>query len=509
MTPTRDLPNEDDLYCSNLPTSPSPDLGKVLVTGASGYVGGLLVRELSCRGYDVRAMVMAAADEYRQVWPGVEVVSADALESRDLIPALAGVSTAYYLIHSMQQRPREYEYRDLRAAENFRRAAESTGVRRIIYLGGLADIRAAHSSPIYRRREVAEALKAGEASVTVLRAPVIIGAGSYSFEILLGLARHLPLVLVPLWARNLCQPIATRDVASYLVGALEVEDTVGADFEIGGASVLTYEQMLMELRRMLGRGTLGLPSPISSVRPYAYLASLLTPVPYASSYSSMQGLEHELVCRDNNIRKLVPIELLTYGESVEQALQRQQRRAVYARWSDSYPPAHELAPRFEEFRRQATFTSGYSLRTGKPAAALFDGIVRLGGKKGWFRGSWMWQARGFVDRLFKGVGTSRGRKQAAELRVNDVIDFWRVEELEPDRRLLLRAEMKVPGNAWLEFRIAEDGEGAGEAAAGLRTLSATAYFDTHSLGGRAYWYLLLPFHSNIFRKLLEDVVAAA
>jgi uncharacterized protein YbjT (DUF2867 family) len=490
------LKNED-LFCYNLPSSPRPEIGRVLVTGASGYIGGRLVPELLARGYKVRAMVRGDSPVYSALWPNAEIAVADALKSGPLKEALEGIDTAYYLLHSLQLGPKGFELADIKAAQNFRRAAEEKQIKRIIYLGGLGDLRSPLSSHLRSRIEVAEELKRGKIPVTILRAAIIIGSGSASYEIIKHLVRRLPVILIPHWAKNRCQPIAIRDVIKYLVGVLEIPQAAGREFDIGGPDILTYEKMLKTLAILLHKRKVFIPFFFSNIRFYAYFASLLTPVPNPITQCLMEGLKNEVVCQEDSIRSLLPFEPISYKEAIIRALSREEQDRISTRWSDAYPPAHELAMKLHELKDGPVYTARYELFTQKDASSLFKSICKIGGKEGWFHNNWMWRLRGMLDRILLGVGTSRGRKSYSSLKINDVIDFWRIEDLKENERLLLRAEMKLPGKAWLEFKIEEDSI--------RRRLSVAAYYDTHTISGKIYWYLCLPFHHLIFKKLIEDI----
>ena len=489
----------DDLFCRVLPSRPKPEMGKILVTGATGYIGGRLVPELLARGYRVCAMLRAPLPEPQERWPGVEEVIADASDPVALRAALRDVHTAYYLIHSLLLGPTRFEEADAQNAANFRRAAEEAGVKRIIYLGGLGDVRTVLSPHLRSRTRVAEELQSGRVPTTVLRAAIIIGAGSASYEIIEYLVRSVPVIPIPSWARTKCQPIAVRDVIRYLVGALETPETAGGSYDIGGSEVLTYEAMLRTLASVLGKKRLYLPVPrlFSGVSLYAYMAGLLTPVPAPITRSLMESLRNDVVCQDDRIHRLIPFAPVSYKEAIVLALTREERDEIHSRWSDAYPPAHELAMKLREAATPPRYQTTYSHPSSKPASALFLSICRIGGKKGWFHGNWMWRLRGVLDSLLMGVGTARGRRSQTSLRVNDVIDFWRVEEIVKNRKLLLRAEMRLPGRAWLEFEITPVG--------GQNRLRVTAYYDTRTLWGRVYWYLFLPFHWHIFENLILQI----
>ena len=486
-----------DLLCHGLPSKPVEGMGKILVTGASGYIGGRLIPELLARGYAVRAMVRGEGNVFRTLWPDVEVVEADALVPDQVRTALEGVEVAYYLIHSMLLGPGKFEVTDLEAAHSFRTAAEEQGGARIIYLGGLGDIRGELSSHLQSRMEVAEELDRGMVPVTVFRAAVIIGSGSASYEIIEHLIKRARAIPLPRWSENRCQPISIRDVVKYLVGALETPATKGRSFDIGGPEVLSYKKMLIELAKVRGKKIAFFQFPLSGLTSYAYIISLLTPVPLALTRCLMEGLENEVVCQNDDIRKLLPFKPLLYREAVLKAMGKEALDRVDTRWSDAYPPRHNLAVHLHEVMDKMAYVAKYSIITEKRASGLFMTLCRLGGKEGWFHSNWMWRLRGLMDKLLTGVGTARGRKRQSTLQIGDVIDFWRVEDLEEDRRLLLRAEMLLPGHAWLEFEISKSGED--------RELHVTAHYNTRSIAGKLYWYSCLPFHRFIFRNLLLEI----
>ena len=444
-------------------------------------------------------MVRSASPEYSARWPKAKVVVADALDEdrQSLEKALEGIHTAYYLLHSLYLGPEDFEAADIRAARNFREAAQKQKVKRIIYLGGLGDAQSSLSSHLRSRMEVAEELQRSEIPVTILRAGIIIGSGSASYEIIMHLVRRLRVLFIPSWAQNRCQPISVRDVIKYLVGTLEVPQTAGRHFDIGGTNVLTYAKMLMILSRVIGLKLFFIPSPISNISIFSYFVSLVTPVPAPITKCLMEGLKNEVVCQEQSIKEYVPFKTMSYKESIIRALTREEQDRVYTRWSDAYPPAHELAIKLHELPMEPTFEAQYSLKTTKDSAALFRSLCNVGGKEGWFYNNWLWRARGMIDRLLGGVGTSRGRRSYLQLKINDVIDFWRIEDLQEGRRLLLRSEMKLPGKAWLEFDIEDAGH--------ERTLSLTAFYGTSRFWGKVYWYACLPFHHVIFQNLLEAI----
>jgi hypothetical protein len=347
------------------------------------------------------------------------------------------------------------------------------------------------------RAIVAQELQKGKVPTTILRASIIIGSGSASYEIIQHLVKNAPIFFIPTWARTKCQPISIRDVIKYLVGVLEVSETSGKSFDIGGRDILTYEMMLKILADLHGKKRFFLSFPFSMVGFFAYLASLLTPVPAPITRCLMEGVRNQVICQNDNIKSVLPFQPITYKEALLRAMSREERDKVYTRWSDAYPPAHALAIKLRELKETPHHTSGSSLLTEKSASSLFYSICKIGGKEGWFYSNWMWRLRGMLDRVLMGVGTSRGRRSVSSLRINDVIDFWRVEDLRRDEMLLLRAEMKLPGRAWLEFSI--------EREVRKNRLSVKGYYQPQGLFGKIYWYVFLPFHHIIFMDLIRQI----
>ncbi len=488
---------EYDLFCTDLPTTPKPEMGTIFVSGASGYIGGRLVPELLARGYRLKVMARGNPSDYVERWPGTEICIVDALDKDGLKKALEGVHTAYYLIHSMLLGSKKFESADIQAARNFREAAEENNVNRIIYLGGLGDVKSSLSAHLRSRFQVALELQKGKTPVTVLRAAVIIGSGSASYEILKNLVRKFPVILSPRWARTLCQPIAVRDVIKYLVGVLELDEAKGKYFDIGGNEIMDYQNMMKIIGEAMGKKRFFIPVPFSASQFFAYLLSLFTPVPARITMCLMGGCKNEVICHNNQILKLLPFQLITYKEAVIRAMTREEQDRIHTRWSDAYPPSHELAIKLSELPKPPEYTSTYSIDTIKDSASIFTNICKIGGKHGWFNSNLLWRLRGMIDRILLGVGSSRGRRSDSTLRVNDVIDFWRVEGFKQDEMLLLRAEMKLPGKAWLMFNIDKKED--------KNILTVKSFFTTQSLFGKIYWYMFLPFHHFIFYDIINQI----
>ena len=489
--------DSNELLCTNLLTTPKPEVGTILVTGATGYVGGRLVPELLARGYKVKVMARVYTKDLQQRWPQAEIVVADALNLDELNLALKDVKVAYYLIHSLLLGPKRFEKADILAANNFRAAAEKNKLDRIIYLGALGD-KNSHLSPHLRSRlHVAEVLQLGEISTTVLRAAIIIGSGSASYEILKSLVKNTPILFLPYWAKTKCQPISIRTLINILVGVLETEGTEGQSYDVGGFEILTYERLLKIMAKIQNKKRLFVHTSFSNFKFYSYIASFLTPVPAPVIKTLFQSGKNEVLCNNegklpNSIYKPV-----TFKETVLRAMTREELDKVHTRWSDEYPRAYELAIKLKELEKPPYYISAYSLVTSKRANSLFSSFCKIGGDEGWFNQNWMWKLRGILDSILLGVGTSRGRRSMNTIRIHDVVGFFRVEELEMNKRLLLRAEMKLPGKAWLEFKTNEENT--------LNRLTISAYFEPDGWKGKVYWYNFLPFHHIIFSNLIKNI----
>lgn len=471
----------------------------LLVTGATGYIGGRLIPRLLAAGYPVRALVRDRKRLEGRPWLGqVEVVEGDALDPASLRRALEGVSAAYYLIHGMQGGETHAE-RDLQTARNFARQAESARIQRIIYLGELADPAAGLSPYLRARRETGYILKSGYVPVTEFRAGMVIGSGSALFEMIRYVAERQPAFICPRWWFSLAQPIAIRDVLSYLVDALSAPASLSQTIEIGGATRLTYADMLQGYCRQRGLKRLLLPVPFYAPRLSAYWVHMVTPVHWRVVLPLIEGLHASLTVAGDAARRLFPhIEPLDFDTALRLALGRVQSDDVETSWMDALVVS-------QGDNRPVTLTTseGMILETRRlvldlPPAPVFRAYTGLGGERGWLYLNWTWQVRGWLDKLFGGVGLRRGRRHPDEIRVGEALDFWRVEAVEPERLLRLRAEMKVPGKAWLEFQSIPQPDGK-------TLLTQTAYFAPRGLSGFLYWYLLYPIHSFIFSGMIRKV----
>jgi uncharacterized protein YbjT (DUF2867 family) len=468
----------------------------ILVTGATGYIGGRLIPQLAVRGHRVRVL---ARDPRRLSGLAAEVhdiAQGDVLRPETLAPALEGVETAYYLIHSMTTGGGDFAATDRLAASNFAAACARAHVRRIVYLGGLGRGGQCLSTHLASRQEVGAVLRASPTPVTELRAAIIIGAGSASFEIIRDLAAKLPLMITPRWVHSRCEPIAVAQVLEYLVGVLDEPRSIDQVLEIGGGEVLTYAEMLRQCAAALGRRIRMLSLPVLTPGLSAYWLNLVTTVPMSLARPLVEGLRNDVVTADHRIREWLPVRDVPYREAVAAALAEDIAGGPMSRWTGAETtPAGAPQPvgtlvLVDE--REASCSAN--------ADALFDVVQRVGGETGWYYADVLWRARGLIDRLLGGVGMRRGRPAGA-LAVGHPVDFWRVEELQPGRLLRLRAEMKLPGVARLEFRVQPAGTGA--------VLHQRASFQPRGVFGLLYWYGLKPAHFAVFRGMARALVRAA
>ncbi len=479
----------------------------ILVTGATGYVGGRLIPRLLEAGYRVRLLVRDARRLQGRPWlEQIEIAEGDVFKPETLTPAVQGVTAAYYLIHSMSGHS-DFDERDMTAAKNFGNAANKAGVRRIIYLGGLGDPDADLSPHLRSRQQTGDALRACGVPVTEFRAAVIVGSGSVSFEMIRDLTERLPVMICPRWVYTRMQPIAIRNVLDYLVVAIDAGETgklVGNQIiEIGGENVLTYGEMMHQYAEVRGLKRWLIPVPVLTPRLSSYWVHWVTPVPASIARPLIEGLRNEVIVRDDAAKVLFPeIQPLNYREAVARALGSLDADQVETAWSDSLASSQGDRPSVMLKSQHGMITELRQQEVDAPAQDVFFAFARLGGARGWLYWNWSWRLRGIADRLVGGVGFRRGRRHAIEVRVGDAIDFWRVEAVEPGRLLRLRAEMKVPGRAWLQFDVEPQG-------ADKSFLRQTAFFAPKGLSGLLYWYVLYPVHALIFSGMIHNLAEAA
>ncbi|MEU5807764.1 SDR family oxidoreductase [Streptomyces sp. NPDC047718] len=483
-----------------------------LVTGATGYIGGRLVPELLDAGHRVRCLARSPEKLRDHPWAGrTEIVRGDAGDEDSVAAALDGIDVAYYLVHALGGGT-GFEERDRATARTFAERARAAGVRRIVYLGGLtpagipADALSAH---LRSRAEVGEILLASGVPTTVLRAAVIIGSGSASFEMLRYLTERLPVMVTPSWVGTRVQPIAVRDVLRYLVGSATMPAGVSRAFDIGGPDVVTYETMMHRyaaVAQLPPRFILRVPMLTPGLS--SHWIGLITPVPRALARPLAESLRHEVVCAEHDIARWVPDPPGTpigLDRALELALQRVREARVTTRWSSAGVPGapSDPLPTDPDWAGGSLYTDRRELAVEASPGALWRVVEGIGGENGWYSFPLAWAVRGWLDRLVGGVGIRRGRRDAARLRVGDSLDFWRVEEIEPGRLLRLRAEMRLPGLAWLEMYAEADG------AAGCARYRQRALFHPHGLLGHLYWWSVSPFHAVVFGGMARNIARAA
>jgi uncharacterized protein YbjT (DUF2867 family) len=479
----------------------------VLVTGATGYVGGRLVPALLEEGHTVRCVTRDVGRLRDVPWrTRVEVVKGDVINFDDMLRALAGVEIAYYLVHSLAT-GRDFEARDRQAAEMFAAAASAARVKRIVYLGGLSPQDTALSPHLRSRTEVGEVFLAGDVPTVVLCAAVILGSGSASFEMLRYLTERLPAMVTPRWVRNRIQPIAIRDVIRYLAAWASLPGEVNRSFDIGGPEVLTYIEMMQRYARVAGlRRRLIIPVPVLSPSLSSHWVNFVTPVPSAIARPLIESLRYEVICGEHDIAQWVadPPEGLTgFDQAVQFALARAAESVVPTRWSNATWPStpSDPLPSDPDWSGGSFYIDDRTAHVNASTQDLWRVIEGIGGEHGWYSWSFAWALRGWLDRLFGGAGLRRGRRDPAHLYVGEALDFWRVEEITVGQLLRLRAEMKLPGTAWLELSVGEDESGT--------FYHQRALFQPRGLGGHAYWRMIAPFHGIVFGGMVRNIVRAA
>ncbi|MCX4767482.1 SDR family oxidoreductase [Streptomyces sp. NBC_01275] len=490
---------------------PGPPGPLCLVTGATGYIGGRLVPELLAAGLRVRCLARSPDRLRDHPWAGeVEVVRGDVMDAASVAAALRGVEVAYYLVHALGT-GKDFEETDRRAARIFGEQARAAGVRRLVYLGGLTPdgVPERELSPHLRSRaEVGRILLGSGVPTAVLRAAVVIGSGSASFEMLRYLTERLPVMVTPSWVRTRIQPVAVRDVLRALVGGALMPDDVNRAFDIGGPDVLTYREMMIRYAAVAGLPRrLILPVPVLSPGLSSRWVGLVTPVPASIARPLTESLRHEVVCHEHDIARYAPDppgHPVGFDEAVRLALQRVRDAKVTTRWSSASLPGapSDPLPTDPDWAGGSLYTDHRELYVDAPRTSLWRVIEGIGGDNGWYSLPLAWAVRGWLDRLAGGVGLRRGRRDPDRLRVGDSLDFWRVEEIEPGRLLRLRAEMRLPGLAWLEMYAETDD-------AGRTRFRQRALFHPRGLLGHAYWWSVSPFHAVVFGGMARNIARAA
>lgn len=482
-------------------------MDSVLVTGASGYIGARLIPLLLDKGHRVRAVARSAAKLACRPWashPNLELAEADLLDAGSLTKAMHGCASAYYLVHSMNPRSRDFALTDRIAAYNFVQAARDTDLERIIYLSGMGEMDdPALSKHLRSRAEVGRILSLAPAKLTMLRAAVILGSGSASFEILRYLVDRLPVMTTPRWVRTTSQPIAVSNVLNYLAGCLDVPETAGQAYDIGGPDILSYQDLFDIYAQEAGlRKRIIIPVPFLSIHLSSLWLDFVTPVPTTLAKPLIHGLKNTVVCSENRIRELIPQELLTCRQAIARALDKVRQQTVDTCWSDAGATQvpEWIACGDPAYAGGKVLEDGFRAVLGGPPEAVWPAIARIGGQTGWYFADTLWNLRGFADRLLGGPGTRRGRRHPTDLRPGDALDWWRVVRAEPPNVLILHAEMKTPGQALLQFRLQQQGNST--------LLTMVPRFLPRGLAGLLYWWSMYPFHDAIFKGMFRGVAKA-
>ena len=467
----------------------------ILLTGATGYIGGRLLKLLETEKYPVRCLTRRKSSLENRVAAGTGVVEGDVLDLDSLREALLGIDTAFYLVHSMGM-ARGFEQTDREAAHLFGRAARERGVRKIIYLGGLGDHRDDLSAHLRSRQEVGEILRQSGVCVVELRASIVIGSGSLSFEMIRALVERLPVMIMPRWVSVLAQPIAIGDVLEYLRSAVDLSADKNSVYEIGGPDRVSYGDLMREYARQRKLRRLLIPVPVLTPRLSSLWLGLVTPIYARVGRKLIDSIRHPTVVQDTRALEVFPVRPMGIAEAVETALLNEDRKYAATRWSDALSSSGP-APHWGGVRFGNRLIDSKEIRVPVPPSKAFQPIRRIGGRTGYYYGDWMWKFRAWTDLLAGGVGMRRGRKDPDNLDNGDAVDFWRVESIEQDCRLILASEMKLPGRAWLEFEVSEAPEGS--------SIRQTAIYDPVGLWGLLYWYSIYIAHKFIFSGMLRGI----
>ncbi len=471
----------------------------ILLTGATGYVGGRLLPLLEQRGYRVRCLTRRPDALQGVVGANTQVVRGDVLDAESLIAAMDGIDAAFYLVHSMGSTA-DFAQQDRQAARSFAEAAARAGVGRIIYLGGLGTRDRGLSKHLRSRQETGDLLRCTSVPVIELRASIVIGSGSLSFEMIRALVERLPIMVCPKWVRVLAQPIAIEDVLAYLLESTELSEQGSKIFEIGGPDQVSYGEIMQEYARQRGLRRLMIPVPVLTPYLSSLWLGLVTPLYARVGRKLVESLKNATVVSSNLADTTFSIRPRSLREAIARALANEDRELAATRWTDALSSAGQPAT-WGGVRFGSRIVDSRTAEVDLPPTIAFAPIQRIGGQTGWYYGNWLWRVRGFLDLLVGGVGVRRGRRDPVNLRVGEPLDFWRVEDFQPDRLLRLQAEMKVPGRAWLEFEVTGHGQQS--------TVRQTAIFDPVGLFGLAYWYALYPLHQFVFAGMLRNLVRAA
>ena len=467
----------------------------ILLTGATGYVGGRLLKMLELRGFRIRCMARNPEILIPRAGQSTEVVEGNVLDLNSLKVALKGVSVAYYLVHSMGSEG-SFEENDRKAAHNFGKIAKAAGVERIIYLGGLGNEEEDLSPHLSSRQEVGKILRQYSVPLLEFRASVVIGSGSLSFQLIRSLVERLPIMITPKWVQVSAQPIAIEDLIEYLEAALFVLDSGCRVYEIGGADQVSYADIMRIYGSCRNISVRMIPVPVLSPYISSLWLGLITPLYARIGRKLIESIVHPTVVRDESALKVFKIQPMGVDDAIRRAIDNEDKEFAETRWSDSLSSSGKMLSWFG-VSFGSRLVDSRTVQLNIPPTLTFKPIQRIGGDTGWYAWNWLWQLRGFLDLLVGGVGMRRGRAHFEILRVGDTVDFWRVEEHDPNHFLRLAAEMKLPGRAWLEFEVTGDDFSS--------TIRQTATFDPVGLLGLIYWYALYPLHQLVFAGMLRGI----
>ncbi len=465
----------------------------ILVLGGSGYVGNALIPRLLEDHHSVRSMSRSGSADLPEI---VRVHQGNILEKDSCREAFDNIDVVYYLIHSMASGKGKFESLDRTAAQNTADLAREAGVKRIIYLGGLGEKSEKQSPHLRSRHEVGDILRSSDIPVTEFRAAILVGSGSISFEMIHHLVNRLPLMICPRWVNINTQPIATSDAIEYLATCLDYESTAGEIIDIGGPDILTYREMMLTVARVLGLRRYLIQVPVLTPRLSSYWVNFVTPINTAVAQSLIESLRSETVCHNTKADDVFPIQPMSFEQAVRHALHNFTLRS-----GDAWPRGSEYPEPFETDKSHL-LTDTRTLDAAVPASQLFSVVEAIGGERGWYFADSLWTIRGFIDKLLGGIGMRRGRPDPISMHKGDKVDFWEVIDVQPGTRILLFAEMKAFGTAWLEFRV-RSGDGKNS------TLTQTAYFYPKGLTGHVYWYGIYPIHVIVFKGMAQAIVKYA
>jgi uncharacterized protein YbjT (DUF2867 family) len=471
----------------------------VLLTGATGYIGGRLLTCLEAKGCRIRCLARKPEHLHHRQNRQVEIVQGNVLETDSLRTAMSNIQAAYYLIHSMASEGK-FEEEDRKAAHYFGKAAKEAGVKRIIYLGGLGNPEENLSPHLKSRQEVGKILRESGVQVIEFRASVVIGSGSLSFEIIRALVERLPVMITPRWVSVPTQPICITDLLHYLMEALTQSVEGNPIFEIGGNDVVSYGDLMKEYAKQRGLTRLMLPVPVLTPSLSSLWLGLVTPVYARIGRKLIDSIRNPTIVQDAAAQRFFGIRPMNVSEAIATALRNEDHEIAETRWSDALSSAG-IIREWGGTRFGTRLVDSRMDHVEVPPTVAFRPIRRIGGQTGWYYGNWLWKIRGWLDLLAGGVGLRRGRRDPENVYVGDPLDFWRVEQFEPDRLLRLAAEMKLPGRAWLQFEVQATEKGS--------QIRQTAIFDPHGLQGLLYWYLLYPIHLCVFGGMLKGIIRTA